>query len=158
MRPEHSQGEIVSDIVRFSALARGCAVLLSVMAASVIVSVSPFAAGATVSYTGAGCSSFSLSGTPPNQTLICVTGGGGSVPVCAPTAKPASPAVSQSTTISANCSDQPTSYVWTGGACLGITASACAVTKNKAASVTFTVQATNAAGQGSPAQITVTWH
>jgi hypothetical protein len=126
--------------------------------ASVVVPVSPLATGATMTYAGAGCTSFALSGTAPNQTLTCVTSGGGSAPVCVPTAKPLAPAALQSTTISANCSGGPSSYVWTGAACAGITASACTVTKSKAMSVTFTVQASNAAGQGSPAQITVTWH
>ena len=147
------------DIANFPTLARVGAVLLPVTVAGFVASVSPPAAGgATVSYASTACSSFTLSGTPPNQTMTCVTSGGGSTPVCAPTAKPSSPAVGQSTSISANCSGDPTSYVWTGGACAYVTASTCTVAKSKVISVTYTVQAASAAGMGSSAQITVSWH
>ena len=142
--------------IKDSTLVRVCLAVAALVGAS--GAIAPAATGGTVSYTSTTCSSFTLSGTPPNQTLICVTSGGGSAPTCAPTAKPAAPAILQSTTISANCDSSPTSFVWSGGGCLGITASSCTVTKSKAVSVTYTVQATNAMGQGSPATITVTWH
>ena len=143
--------------IRDSTLARVCLVAAMLVGAS--AAIAPAATGGTVSYTSTACSSFTLSGTPPNQTLNCVTsGGGGSTPTCAPTAKPAAPAILQSTTISANCDSGPTSYVWSGGGCLGITASSCTVVKSKAVSVTYTVQAVNGMGQGNPASITVSWH
>ena len=119
------------------------------------------ATAATVNYTNPNCSSFAVSGTPPNQTVTCVTGGGGGggVPVCAPTATTASPAIGQSTTISANCSNGPSAngYVWTGGTCAGLTGSTCTVTKTRAVSITYSVSASNASGTGSAAQITITW-
>jgi putative pyrroloquinoline-quinone binding quinoprotein/putative Ig domain-containing protein len=113
---------------------------------------------ASMTYTDPACSSFVMSGTPPAQVLTCVGEGAGGVPVCAPTANPSSPAVGQQTTISANCSNQPSSYVWTGSTCSGTGAATCTVVKSRRTSVTFTVQGTNAAGTGAPATITVSWH
>lgn len=160
MRPEHSMGDTVFNTVRFSALARVCALSVPILVAGLIASVSPVATGAAVTYTSSACTSFALSGTPPNQTLTCVSGGGGGggVPVCTLTATRTGPAIGQSTTIDANCTNQPTAYVWTGSGCQGIVASSCTVTKSMAKAVVFTVQGSNPAGQGVPAQITVTWH
>lgn len=134
---------------------RGYAALISV---SVAMAVLPLAAtAATVTYAGSSCTSFAVSGTPPNQTVTCV--GGSGVPVCAPTANPASPTVGQWTTISANCSNQPTanSYVWTGGPCIYETGPTCAVKKDRSTTVEYTVKASNGAGTGSATQISVTW-
>jgi hypothetical protein len=77
--------------------------------------------------------------------------------VCAPTANPAAPTRGQSVTISANCSNQPTAYVWTGGQCLGLTTPTCKMTKTRAATVNFTVLGSNASGAGTAAPISVTW-
>lgn len=124
------------------------------------LALAPLAIGANVTFTSSNCSSYVLSGTAPNQTVTCVAGGGGGgggVPVCAPTANPPTPGVGQSTTISANCSNAPTSYTWTGGTC-GRAGPTCTVEKAKATSVTYTVKATNSSGTGAAASITVTWH
>jgi len=153
----------VLNIFKTSVLAR--LLIALAMAGGVIAAVVPFATGATLSYTGSNCSSFTLSGSAPNQTLTCVTSGGGggggsggSTPTCAPSAKPSSPAIGQSTTISANCDSTPTSYIWSGGGCLGVTTPTCTVVKSKAVAVTYSVQATNGLGPGSTTSITVTWH
>jgi hypothetical protein len=100
-----------------------------------------------------------LSRTPPNQILTCLAGGG-ATPVCSPTANPAAPTAGQSTTISANCSNQPNAngYVWSGGNCATVTGSSCLTTQRRPGTVTFTVKASNAAGQGAPGQLSVTWH
>jgi hypothetical protein len=129
------------------------------LSAIATISMSAVAPAATVSYSNPNCSSFSVSGTPPNQTVTCVAGGGGGVPVCVPSANPPSPAIGQSTTISANCSNGPSAngYVWTGGTCAGLTGSTCTVTKTRAMSITYSVSASNASGTGSAAQITITW-
>jgi hypothetical protein len=163
VRPKDWQGDIVFNIFKTSGLVR--AFIALAMAGGAIAAAVPFATGATLSYTGSACSSFTVSGTAPNQTMTCVTsgggaggGGGGTTPTCAPTAKPSSPMIGQSTTITANCDGSPTSYVWTGTGCSGNTTSACTVTKSLAKTVTFSVQAANAAGMGSPATISVTWH
>ena len=123
------------------------------------LTVNPASSGpAQLSISDAACTSYVLSGTPPNQTLTCVSGSS-STPVCAPTANPAAPNARQSTTISANCSNQPSpnAYVWTGRGCTAVTTASCTVTQSRSRTVTFSVRASNAAGQGAPAQITVTW-
>jgi hypothetical protein len=139
------------------------AALLAAMAAVALVALPPAANGAGVTYTSPGCTSFVVSGTPPNQTVTCAGGGGGGggggAPVCTPTANPTTPAVGKTTTITANCSNQPlaNTYVWTGGGCGGLSGPTCTVAKSRATSVVFTVQATNASGLGAPGQITITW-
>ena len=136
--------------------AAACALALAT--AVLALSPAPSAPAATLNYSNPACSSFVVSGTPPTQTVTCVAAGGGAgVAVCAPAANPTAPAIGQSTTISANCSNQPTSYLWAGGACLGLTTATCKVSKLKAATVTYSITASNAAGAGTPAQISVTW-
>src|SRR5271169_1803628 len=105
----------------------------------------PLAMATNVTFTSSNCNSYVLSGTPPNQTVTCIAGsGGGGVPVCAPTANPPTPKALEPTTVSANCSNQPTSYTWTG-ACPNAGAT-CAVIMKKPGSFTLTVKATNASG------------
>jgi hypothetical protein len=137
---------------------------ISLFACSALVAIaaictSPLAPGATATYSNSACTSFVLSGTPPNQMVTCVTAAGG-VPVCVPTANPPSPAIGQSTTISANCSNSPSAngYVWTGGACVGLTGATCTVAKSRAMSITYSVSGSNGSGTGPAAQITITWH
>ena len=101
------------------------------------------------------CSSFAMSGTPPNQTLVCADASG--VPVCAPTASPPDPMKGQTAVISANCSHQPASYTWTGGDCASSTGPTCTMTKKRRSRVQITVRATNGSGTGPPAAITVQW-
>jgi hypothetical protein len=138
---------------------RGSAVFAAA-AAFAAAALSPLALGASVTFTSSNCSSYVLSGAPPNQTVTCVAGsgggGGGSVPVCAPTANPPKPSVGTATTISANCNNAPTGYTWTGGPCPHAGAS-CTVAAPRATPVTFTIRATNATGTGAAASITITW-
>jgi len=153
----HSLGEMLLKTYRLL-FSTPASVPLAALAGIVLICLSAPATAATVTHTNPNCSSFALSGTPPNQTLTCVTAGAGA-PVCAPTASPASPAVGQSVTITANCSNGPIAngYVWTGAACAGLTGATCTVTKSRAMSVTYSVSASNASGAGSAAQITITW-
>ena len=124
---------------------------------SFTLTVNP-ASSATLTLVDPTCAgTLALSGSAPNQTLTCLSGGGATTPVCSATANPVSPAVGQSTTISANCSNQPTSYVWSGGVCSTATGATCVVKRNRGGTVRFTVQASNASGQGAPAQVSVTW-
>src|SRR5271167_1377371 len=89
---------------------RGSAVFAAA-AAFAAAALSPLALGASVTFTSSNCSSYVLSGTPPNQTVTCVAGGGGGgVPVCTPTANLLTPSRGQTSTISANCSNTPTGY------------------------------------------------
>jgi hypothetical protein len=124
---------------------------------SFTLTVNPSSSGATLTLIDPTCPSVTLSGSGPNQILTCVTGGG-ATPVCSPTANPAAPTAGQPTTISANCNNQPTTYVWSGSGCTTVTGPTCVVTRNRSRTVTFTVQASNAAGQGAPVPISVTWH
>lgn len=130
---------------------------LATLAATAAALVSAPAMGGSVTYTGAKCTSFTVAGTPPNQTVTCV-GTSSGVPVCTPTAVPATPAAGTLTTISANCSNSPSSYLWSGGSCGGLTTPTCSVAKTAPKSVTYFVRASNAAGPGADAQITITWH
>jgi hypothetical protein len=137
----------------------GSAALISGLAAITSLAPSPAAIAGTATYTDSSCTSFVISGAAPNQTITCV-GGGAAKPVCVPTANPAAPVAGQSTTISANCSNQPLAngYVWTGGACAGLTGPTCAVRKSTAQTIAYSVSGSNAAGTGAAAQINVTWH
>jgi hypothetical protein len=137
---------------------RACAILAAVTAI-VVAAPAPLATAASVTFTSSNCSSYVLSGTPPNQTVTCVTGsggGGGGVPVCTPTANPLSLSRGQTSTISANCSNQPTGYTWSRG-CTDAGAT-CSVIEGKPISVTYTVSATNSSGTGTAASVTITWH
>jgi hypothetical protein len=156
---EHLLGDFVlntSHLLRFSLRSSSRLAVILAIATSPICAP---ATAATVTYTNSSCSSFVISGTPPNQTVTCVAGSGGGVPVCTPTANPAAPAIGQSTTISANCSNSPNAngYTWTGGTCAGLTGSTCTVIKTRPMSITYAVSASNASGTGSAAQITITW-
>jgi len=142
------------------AVARSALAICGFAAAAAFFVFSPKVPAATFTYTNPSCTSFTISGTPPTQTVTCVSSGGGGsgVPTCAPNANPASPAINTQTTISANCSNSPTSYLWSGGACGGSTAATCTVAKSRAMTVTYSVTATNAAGTSTAAQISVTWN
>src|SRR5262249_13652872 len=128
--------------------------VFGVAAALLAVAAKPHAA--TFTYTNPSCTSFTVSGSPPTQTVTCITSGGGSVPTCSPSATPANPSVGQQVVVSANCTNQPTSYGWRGAACKGSGAT-CNVTKPSAATVLFSINATNGSGTGSTAQLSVTW-
>src|ERR1041385_8084021 len=105
-------------------LARCC----TLAALGLLVAGSPDPDAATFTYTNPACASFTVTGTSPTQTVTCVTSAGG-VPVCTPSANPPSPAIGQQTTISANCTNQPTAYTWTGANCAASGAGAsCSVT------------------------------
>ena len=110
-----------------------------------------------LTYSGSSCTSFAITGAPPNQTLTCVSAG--SVPACAPAANPPTPARKKSTTISANCSNQPlpNGYVWTGTGCADKTTPTCTLSKGTPGTYTFGVKATNGAGTGVSSPISVTW-
>jgi hypothetical protein len=138
-------------------LAQPAVALCALATAALLLTLSPRVPAATFTYTNPSCTSFVVAGTPPAQTVTCVSAGGGGVPACAPTANPGAPAVGGSTTISGNCSNQPTAYIWTGSGCSGITAAACTVTKSRTGTVTYTVSAVNTSGTGTAAQISVTW-
>ena len=83
-----------------------------------------FAGGATIASAQSitlnfdtSCPNPMATGSGPNITISCggTSGGPTSAPVCSPTASPNPVAPGGSVTLRANCSQSPTSYMWTGG-------------------------------------------
>jgi hypothetical protein len=77
------------------------------------------------------------------------------VPVCALVSSNATPRVGQPITITANCTNNPTSYTWAAG-CVP-SGSTCSDTNATAGLKTYSVVARNAAGAGPSSSIPVTW-
>ena len=76
------------------------------------------------------------------------------VPVCKASASTTNPYVGGSVTLTATCTNGPTSYTWTNCAS---TSSTCTATSPAVGAVTYTVYAQNAIGQSAPATVTVAW-
>ena len=142
----------IDSLARVSAWAVGAA-------SAVALSLTPhLAMSATITYSNPNCTSFSISGPAGAQAVSCLSGSGSvSAPVCTPSANPSAPPAAASTTITANCTNQPATYVWTGTGCAGLTTASCVVSKPSPGTRTFTVQAINAAGTSALTQITVNW-
>jgi hypothetical protein len=101
---------------------------------------------------------FTLTGTPPNQTLNCVTGSG--VPTGCSIQGPVNASVGSPVTLTAACSGggAPTGFSWTGGSCNGVTTNPCSANEGSAGQVTYTVAISNASGAAtSSPNWTVTW-
>ena len=94
-------------------------------------------------------------GPGPAPTAMCApTTGGGSAPVCAPTATDTSPYAGATITLFSNCTGSPTSFIWTGCTSAG---QRCDATSSVPGVVTYTVAASNASGTGAPAPIDIHW-
>lgn len=110
--------------------------------------------GAGITLSDSNCDSFSLTGTPGNQTLTCVVSNAPSCTISGPTTGTLGSAV----TLTAVCSSSPTSWRWSSSAqtlnC-GSTPT-CSDTQTVSGPVTYTVTAVNAIATGSASQ-TVTW-
>ena len=83
-------------------------------------------------------------------------GGGGTdpIPVCSLLASNYNPNVGASVVLSASCTGNPTSFIWTGVACSAVQ---CQVTSSTPGSQTYSVSASNAAGTGGIAYVAVNW-
>ncbi|MBK6323068.1 MAG: choice-of-anchor D domain-containing protein [Burkholderiales bacterium] len=90
---------------------------------------------------------FSNAAGSPHAVSVSGTGVPLGVPVCTLTANHTTVAPNGSSTLTASCTNAPTSYSWTGGTCAGTTAATCAVTP--AVTTTYSVTGTNGAGSGS---------
>jgi hypothetical protein len=77
-----------------------------------------------------------------------------SPPVCTVTTSNGSPFTGMNVTLTANCSNSPTSYQWTN--CVSST-STCIATSNVPGTQTYTVAATNVVGTSTPASVNVSW-
>jgi hypothetical protein len=76
------------------------------------------------------------------------------VPYCTIAPSSSSPAVNTTLTLTASCTNNPTSYQWTNCAS---TTSICTTTESTALTRNYGVTASNASGVGSPASASVTW-
>jgi len=118
------------------------AALLAFALLGLMASGSVTAQTASITISVPNCSSFSLSGDAPNQTLVCVAGG---APNCTVNG-PANAVIGSPITLTANCA--ATSWLWSGGSCQGRTTQSCTATESSAGTVNYTVRGTNASGTG----------
>ncbi|MFO1315349.1 MAG: hypothetical protein U1F58_07065 [Burkholderiales bacterium] len=83
-------------------------------------------------------------------------GGGGNdpIPVCALLVNNSTPIVGTTVVLTAACTGNPTSYLWSGVACSGVQ---CAATSSTPGTVTYSVSASNGAGTGGIAYGAVNW-
>jgi hypothetical protein len=94
-------------------------------------------------------------GPSPVPTAMCSpTSGGGSAPVCAPSATDTSPFAGTTITLFANCTGNPTSFTWTNCSSTG---GRCDAMANAAGTITYTVAGSNASGTGAAASIDIHW-
>ena len=100
-------------------------------------------------------------GSPAIPIAFCTPSGGDivppalpSAPGCSITASSASPTVGSTLTLSANCTNNPTSFLWTG--CTS-TQSTCVTTRSTAGIASYTLYAANAQGPAVPATLDVNW-
>ncbi|MEO8303878.1 MAG: hypothetical protein ABI724_07135 [Betaproteobacteria bacterium] len=126
--------------------------LASIALLSAVSAFSPAHAG-SITLSDANCDSFTLVGSPPNQTLSCVVT---SVPVCTVNG-PSTAQINTSVTLTAQCTPAATSYAWTGGNCT--TGQTCSATEQSAVNRSYTVTGTNTTtGTGSPSgALNVAW-
>ena len=97
-----------------------------------------------------GLGSSAIASATANWQLTAVA----AVPVCTVSAANANPSVGSGDLLTASCSNNPTSFVWTG--CAGAGAS-CTASSNNLGPATYSVVATNATGPSAPASVTVSW-
>jgi hypothetical protein len=76
-------------------------------------------------------------------------------PVCTLTATNTSPMIGTSITLTANCTQSPTSYSWVG--CTGAMGNQCLTSSANVGAITYSVTATNAIGTGAAASVAVNW-
>jgi hypothetical protein len=79
---------------------------------------------------------------------------GGAVPACQIIVDNANPQVGSQATLTASCTNSPTSFAWTN--CASVTSS-CTASAAAPGPQTYTVVATNAAGPSVPANVTLNW-
>ena len=78
----------------------------------------------------------------------------GNTPTCSIAASSTTPSVNTTLTLTAACTNSPTSWVWSG--CTSST-STCTTTQAAAGSRSYSVTGLNASGEGPPSTITVAW-
>ena len=97
-------------------------------------------------------------GPGPLLVAMCAPAGGssgpGPVPSCVLATPDATPNVGAPITVTASCSNGPTTFAWTGCSGSGAT---CTATSSTTGQATYSLVAHNAAGSSAPASITVDW-
>ena len=139
------------------------------------ITITATCSNSPTSYTWtAGCTSTSSTCNDTNNvvgnktyTMFAANGGGNSapasvvvnwrppVPVCSVSPSNATPTIGQAITLTATCSNSPTSYFWTAGC--SSSSSTCNDTNNVVGNKTYTVIANNAGGSGAAASAIVDW-
>jgi len=100
-------------------------------------------------------------GSPAFPVVFCTPAGGSVVPApsagapdCTASASSATPVVGSTLSLNAQCTNNPTSFTWTG--CTSSTSS-CQVTQSAAGAAGYTVYASNAQGPATPVVRNVIW-
>jgi hypothetical protein len=118
-----------------------------VFAGAAFFSCALAATAGSITLSDTNCDSFSLTGSPGNQTLTCVVSNA-----------PTGCSIQGSTTgtnggtvpLTALCSTgSPTTFAWSGGNCAGLTTQSCAASDSNK-TVNYSVVISNAIGPGSP--------
>jgi hypothetical protein len=136
-----------------SSAATACAVLVG---ACLLAPMMANAQSLNLNFTGCN-GGYSLTGTPPNQSLNCLTGSG--PPTGCSISGPTSASINSTITLTAVCSGggAATGWSWSGGNCGGLTTQSCQATQSVAnPALTYTVVSSNASG-GPSASKTVNW-
>ncbi len=123
--------------------------LLAVAAGALALATTvPVFAQATITITGSGCTAWQLSGSPPSQTLTCITGAASTAKPACLVQGPSTGTVGAAIGLVARCTPEATSFSWTGGSCAGKSGMTCAANEALTGNVTYTVTGTNANGAG----------
>ena len=118
-----------------------------VFAGAAFFSCALAATAGSITLSDSNCDSFSLSGSPGNQTLTCVVS---NAPTGCSIQGPSTGTNNVAITLTAVCSTgSPTTWAWSGGNCAGITTQSCQATANNA-TVNYSVVISNGIGPGSP--------
>lgn len=130
-------------------------------AACLALSVAPVRTvdAATLTFSDPNCINFEMSETPPSSGNYAVTCNLLTTPVCQLTANTLTPAINTPVTLTASCNRSPTSWAFSGGnaASCPTSQSTCSDTQTATGAVTYKVTASNGAGAGPEATVTVNW-
>ena len=136
-------------------------ITLAAAAAQLVLTYVPLAGAASIQISLPPCDSFDLTGTAPNQSLVCKTSG---TPVCTITPSNPSGAVNGTVPLIASCTGAGAtpSYTWSvvsgSGSCSNGTASVgCSATSAQVGSVVYGVTANNGTFTSAQATTTVTF-
>jgi hypothetical protein len=129
---------------------------IAVAACVVLLQPVPAATAASISFSNASCTSYSL--TDLGGGTFTITCNLPSVPVCTIAASSTTPVTGSTVTLTATCTDGPYGWLWTGAATpCGTGSSVCTDSQSTAGAKTYTVFGGNGVGHGPTASVTVNW-